>query len=168
MKGWIGLAVTVMLTGMPLMAQGKVLLPNSQFILPAQTKQADAPSELLAVEGELEAGDATFGDDNRRLDAYEFQGEAGQVVTLTVESDDFTPFVALFDGTTGEAVASAVAEDGNPATATATLPSDGQYSVGIAAIEIPGEGSYRLSVTADSAAASQPSERLAEADRWLQ
>ncbi|MEM8543243.1 MAG: tetratricopeptide repeat protein, partial [Cyanobacteria bacterium P01_H01_bin.119] len=227
MKGWMGLAVTVAVAGMPLMAQGRVSTQTSAasarssmavgepvyfsetqsegFVMPiagpirefepltdfdadfladieqalakqriassAQTKQTDAASEvLLSAEGALEAGDEIFGEDSR-VDWYEFQGEAGQVVMLTIESEDFTPFAGLFETTTdgAEAVASATSADGNTATVVVTLPNSSRYIVAaIAANEAPGEGSYRLSVTIASAAAGRQAEQQTEADRLFQ
>ena len=63
----------------------------------ALAQNADNSSDvLLEVEGTLEAGDATL-DDGTFYDEYTFAGQAGETVSITLESLAFDTYLLLLD-----------------------------------------------------------------------
>ena len=50
---------------------------------------------LLSEEGALAEGDLVLPTDNSLYDQYTFEGQEGQSVTITLESDEFDSYVAL-------------------------------------------------------------------------
>ncbi len=102
---------------------------------------------LLNQEGTLDASDAVLPSDGSRYDEYTFEGEAGQSVTIKLESTDFDPYVALF-GPNGRLVAendNASPSEQNSAI-TITLPMTGRYRVVVNAYDDTGRGQYLLTV----------------------
>jgi len=130
----------------------------------AETKQADEPSAvLLEVEGALEPGDETLSDGSL-FDVYPFEGEAGQSITIRMESDEFDTYLILVDAA-GEKVGENDDNGSNTNSAlTVTLPETGTYSVVANAYDETGQGAYQLSVVTVSATEAQQ----AEAGRLLQ
>ena len=102
---------------------------------------------LLNQEGTLDSSDAVLPSDGSRYDEYTFEGEAGQSVTIKLESTDFDPYVALF-GPNGRLVAendNASPSEQNSAI-TITLPMTGRYRVVVNAYDDTGRGQYLLTV----------------------
>lgn len=58
-----------------------------------QSAQADT---LVELEGSLVAGDAVL-DDGSLYDQHKFSGNSGQYVTISLESNDFDPYLILLD-----------------------------------------------------------------------
>ena len=109
--------------------------------------QNDPPSNvLLEVEGILEAGDDSF-DDVRLVDSYQFEGQAGQTITILLSGEEFAPFFALMSSN-GQFTASS--DDINPLSLntglTVTLPADDTYLVAVTSTEVNVRGSYQLTI----------------------
>ncbi|MGL5081899.1 MAG: DVUA0089 family protein [Microcoleaceae cyanobacterium] len=102
---------------------------------------------ILKQEGSLNSGDAVLPSDGSLYDEYTFEGQAGQSVTIRIDSPDFDPYVALF-GPNGRLVAEnddASRVDKN-AGITVTLPMAGVYRVVVNAYDNTGRGQYLLTV----------------------
>ena len=70
-------------------------LPSSNTI--AQSTPKNQTEQIfLEVEGRLEAGDRKL-DDGALSDIHRFEGQAGQTVTVRLESNDFDSYVGLAD-----------------------------------------------------------------------
>ena len=125
-------------------------LPSSNTI--AQSTPKNQTEQIfLEVEGRLEAGDRKL-DDGALSDIHRFEGQAGQTVTIRLESNDFDSYVGLVDSSNqliGE-------NDDNPrvsgtdAQLIANLPRDGTYAVIVRAFDNNGRGNYLLTVSAAS------------------
>ena len=134
-------------------------------LAPAQTKQADEPVDvLLEVEGVLEEGDRTL-EDGSLYDVYPIEGQAGQTLSIRLESSDFDTFLILVD-----AQGQKTAQNDNISTIntdsrlTVTLPANGTYSTVTNAFDKTGRGRYQLTMTT----ATATDLRSAEADRLFQ
>lgn len=95
-----------------------------------QTKQADEPtSVLLEVEGVLEEGDAALSDGSL-YDVYEFEGQAGQAITIRLESAEFDTYVLLTDAD-GERIAENddVSASNTHSQLTVELTANGTYRI---------------------------------------
>ena len=84
-------------------------------------------------------------------DEWQFDGRAGQTLTLTVTrtSGDLTPTVALYDPI-GLPLQTAAADDGGTVTLGLQLPADGTYKVVVTQAESASErfdGWYRIAVS---------------------
>jgi tetratricopeptide (TPR) repeat protein len=131
----------------------------------AQTTQADDPATvLLEVEGVLEAGDATL-DDGSLYDIHPIEGQAGQAITIRLESNDFDTYLMLIDSEGQEIAANDdVSSSTTDSQLTVALPADGTYGVVANALDESGRGSYRLMVSVMTEAEA----RKTEADQLLQ
>ena len=134
-------------------------------LAPAQTKQADEPADvLLEVEGVLEEGDRSL-EDGSLYDVYPIEGQAGQTLSIRLESSDFDTFLTLVD-----AQGQKTAQNDNISTIntdsrlTVTLPANGTYSTVTNAFDKTGRGRYQLTMTT----ATATDLRSAEADRLFQ
>jgi serine protease Do len=111
--------------------------------LSAGEKQSGA---ILAENGELASGDLILDVDNSLYDVYEFNGEQGQTVVITMTSDEFDTYLGLL-GPDGTVVAEN--DDSNGTTdsqISVQLPSSGTYTVIANAYDDTGRGSYYLVV----------------------
>ncbi|MEM1279822.1 MAG: CHAT domain-containing tetratricopeptide repeat protein [Cyanobacteria bacterium P01_H01_bin.152] len=115
---------------------------------------------LLEVEGVLEKGDLQA-NNGSLYDAYMFEGQAGQSVTIRLESQDFDTYLFFFD-INGEQLASNDDSGENTnSQLSVTLTNEGTYQIFANAFDETGRGQYRLTVTE-----ANPLEiRQAEADR---
>ncbi|MEM9817581.1 MAG: tetratricopeptide repeat protein [Cyanobacteria bacterium P01_D01_bin.6] len=157
----------------PLRAE-PAILPQEKFQALLQTevandlKQANTSQQiLLQVEGDLADGDASF-DNGSLYDVHTFQGQAGQIVQITLDSQDFDTYL-LLNAPLGEQIAAN--DDGGSGTnaeIVVQLPEDGVYRVLANAYDQTGRGNYRLVVSVASDAALQRASQDAEADRLLQ
>lgn len=105
------------------------------------TLTLESEDEAVVVEpeeGQIAYGDTVEGtlDDSEAGVTYTFEGEAGDVVTIRLESDDFDPFLVLLD------------EDGEEVT----VDDDGAGSLNaqISGFELPEDGTYTIVVTSFS------------------
>lgn len=86
------------------------------------------------------------------IDWYQFQGKAGQSVTLTLKSDEFNPVLQLFfidqSGPKLQYVPVAKNDDRGPADFTAqlhlSLPKDGRYYIGVTTSDRGEQGRYQI------------------------
>ena len=120
-----------------------VLLSWLAATLSAGEKQSGA---ILAESGELSAGDFVLEVDNSLYDVYEFSGQQGQTVVISMTSDDFDTYLGLL-GPDGSVVAEN--DDSNGTTdsqITVSLPSSGTYTVIANSYDDTGRGSYYLVV----------------------
>ena len=102
---------------------------------------------ILRQEGELKAGDSIVPSDGSFYDDYRFEGQAGQTITITLESDDFDTYLVLI-GTDGRVIEEN--DDRNPRTTNSlieiTLPRSGNYQVLANSVDNRGRGRYLLTV----------------------
>ncbi|RPH57594.1 hypothetical protein EHM82_00955, partial [bacterium] len=97
------------------------------------------------VTGTLETSDCTL-DDGSHVDFWDFQGAAGQSVTVTLRSDDFDAYVFLLDPEP-----QAVAEDddsagGSDSQIIHTLDEDGEWTIGANSLQPNQTGSYSVTL----------------------
>lgn len=98
--------------------------------------------------GELQSGDRTLESDGSLYDICEFEGRAGQSISITLESSDFDTVLAVIDPE-GNLVASNDDRNENTTNSelTVTLPMDGTYQLVVNAYDDSGSGWYTLSAT---------------------
>ncbi len=129
---FIGVAALFLFATQPARAQdGEPLLPG----VPAQ-------GELTSALG----------------DQWDLYGCAGDVVTVTLASSDFTPYLAVFTDTLEAPIVEAVAEDGEPAAVAVEVDTTGVYAVIAAGDRRSARGDYTITaqsgeVPADAAEA---------------
>lgn len=109
--------------------------------------QPQTTGVILQERGELASGDLVLGDDGSLFDVYEFSGEAGQTVTITLESTEFDPYLILVDSS-GKAI-----EQNDDASSSNTnaflrvrLPQTGTYQAIVNSYDRTGRGRYQLTV----------------------
>ncbi|PSB11474.1 hypothetical protein C7B62_05520 [Pleurocapsa sp. CCALA 161] len=110
------------------------------------TETADFTEKV--EEGTLAEGDRVIDDDGSLYDFYPIQGQAGESLTINLESDEFDAFVALVDSN-GKTVGEnddISAEDSN-SQLSVTLPEDGIYNVIVNTYDENGTGKYVLKVS---------------------
>ena len=121
---------------------------------------------LLEQTGTLAEGDASF-NDGSLYDEYFFQGEAGQIVKITLDSEVFDTYL-LLESPTGERIATNDdSSDGTNAQIVVQLLESGQYRVLANALDETGQGAYKLVVNPATTADLRIAEQKAEADRLL-
>ncbi|MEM6432631.1 MAG: tetratricopeptide repeat protein, partial [Cyanobacteria bacterium P01_D01_bin.115] len=119
---------------------------NLRDINSLQLKQVQPSSEdRNFIQGALAAGDTVFGDTSRRFDSFSFDGQAGQVMRITVTSASFVPVVLLVEESTGQVIGNQTG-DANTVSLTQQLPQDGQYVLRVTSVEVPGEGDYQFQI----------------------
>ncbi|MCW6037834.1 PPC domain-containing protein [Spirulina subsalsa FACHB-351] len=104
---------------------------------------------ILNEQGRIEESDAKL-EDGSFYDLYTFPGEAGQRVRIRLESEDFDPYLVLFNSQ-GEKLADAddiSPEDWN-AELEYLLPEDGVYQVIVNSYNPEGRGEYNLVIYLD-------------------
>ncbi|MBD2464929.1 tetratricopeptide repeat protein [Oscillatoria sp. FACHB-1407] len=125
------------------------------------------PDILFSTDGMLADGDPVL-DDGSVYDSYRFNGQAGQVLTIHLNSTEFDAYLLVIDPT-GKIIAendNASPNNGN-ARLTVTLPENSGYAI-IANSRTAGErGRYTLVVTAGEGELSPTATRQAEGDRLL-
>lgn len=130
---------------------GSTLLVGTMMIPTVGVAMTQSPGEkqngvILEETGQLAAGDFVLESDNSLYDVYEFSGEQGQTVVITMTSDEFDTYLGLL-GPSGEVVAEN--DDSNGTTDSeivVTLPTSGTYTVIANAYDQTGRGSYSLIV----------------------
>ena len=189
-RRWLGLMpLALLVCGLPVMARGAlqpVVLQDrntelkaisltkempqgrSQYSGSSGSKQAVLQQDsLLQVEGSLSEGDITL-NDGSLYDEHTFQGQAGQIVRITLESDAFDTYLLLIAPSGDPISENDDGGSGNNAEIVVQLPDDGPYRVLATAYDQTGGGAYRLMVIAADAEALRQAEQQAEADRLLQ
>ncbi|MBW4653736.1 MAG: CHAT domain-containing protein [Kaiparowitsia implicata GSE-PSE-MK54-09C] len=87
-------------------------------------------------------------DSVRLVNTHQFEGKAGQTITIQVKSRDFAPWILVTHASTNTLVGSGLvtlisAED---AWLVASLPADGTYSIRVTTHNENGQGSYQMRV----------------------
>jgi CHAT domain-containing protein/Tfp pilus assembly protein PilF len=121
-----------------------------------EAKQNEQPETvLLEAQGDLSPGDSTL-DDGSFYDLHTFQGQAGQAITITLESPDFDTYLILINDQ-GEAIAQNddISSSNYNSSLTLILPGDGGYGVVANSYAAGSTGRYTLTVTEVNAAAAQ-------------
>jgi serine protease Do len=78
---------------------------------------------------------------------YDFQGRAGQAVTIELASPDFDTYIALLDANGQLISENDDASENDPnSTLTVTLPRSGVYRVIVNAYDKRGRGRYLLTI----------------------
>jgi CHAT domain-containing protein/Flp pilus assembly protein TadD len=110
---------------------------------PKQTGDGDA---LLQVNDALTDSDDVL-NDGSRYDAYRFDGQAGQTISIIMESHDFDTYLMLF-APNGQRIAENddIAATNRNSQITITLPVGGTYQIFANAYDARGQGQYVLSV----------------------
>ncbi|MFM2313372.1 MAG: hypothetical protein RLZZ04_2648 [Cyanobacteriota bacterium] len=145
--------------------QEKIAENEQESDLPAEVEveeEASTPEESQEVaintatedfsekveEGKLEQGDRVIADDGSLYDYYPMRGNAGESLTIHLESDEFDAFVALVDSngkTVGEN--DDISQEDSNSELKVTLPEDGVYNVIVNTYDENGTGNYVLKVS---------------------
>lgn len=112
----------------------------------ASARAADR-QPILQVQGALEQGDNVLDEDKSLYDVHDFEGRAGQSVTISVESTDFDTYVLIADAD-GKVLEENddLSEDNSNSRITITLPKDGVYHIIVNGYESKDLGRYNLTV----------------------
>ncbi|MEG4284960.1 trypsin-like peptidase domain-containing protein [Microcoleus sp. A006_D1] len=118
------------------------------YTLELKASAPTSPSRaILQEEGALVAGGPVLPSDNSLYREYTFEGRSGQSVTISLESTDFDPYVAIF-GPNGRLLGEN--DDASASTKNAflnvTLPATGRYRIVVNAYDASGRGRYTLTV----------------------
>ena len=110
------------------------------------TPPASAPL-LLEEQGELKEGDQVLASDKSLYDEYTFEGKEGQQITISLESSEFDPYLALFNSE-NELLQEHddISQTNANAEITITLPKTGTYRVIVNAYDSKGKGKYLLKI----------------------
>ena len=100
--------------------------PTNAIASPGQTAQIMIGQTMR---GRLETGDQTMAD-GTFADLWQFQGTAGQTVTIDVRSDEFDTYAQLLDATGSRKLAEDDDSGGNlNSRIVYTLPATGMYQI---------------------------------------
>ncbi len=101
----------------------------------------------LLERGILEQGDTVIPNDGSFYDSYNWEGKKGKSLTITLESQDFDPYLAI-QSPDGKIIAENddLQEGSSNAGLTIKLPVDGIYRIIINSYDPKGKGDYTLSV----------------------
>jgi hypothetical protein len=108
------------------------------------TVPQDAPV-LLQQQGILEPGDQTFAADDSLFDTYNFTGQAGQTIRLSLTDLTFDAFLALIDANGTQIAASSETDDRAPELEV-VLPASGTYTIVVNGRDRFARGTYALTV----------------------
>jgi|GEM_PF-3691798 len=105
-------------------------------------------NQLLQEEGVLADNDQIIPSDDSRYDSYPFDGVAGQTIVITLESDDFDPYLAVVDSQ-NQIIAEHddISEQNSNSRLTVTLFADGVYYIIVNSYDPNGRGEYTLTVS---------------------
>jgi len=101
----------------------------------------DAP-----VVGRMTGSEASIEND-RPIQAWTFSGRAGETVVVSLRSDDFDSYLYAFGPGMPQVLTDDDGGSGLHSELTLTLPADGSYTIGAAALSSGAMGSYTLSVS---------------------
>lgn len=100
---------------------------------------------LIQEQGVLEEGDSILQSDGSLYDQYTFEGEEGQSITISMESDEFDTYLALIDPEQKViAENDDVSQDDQNSAFTVTLPSNGTYVVIANGFDSNSRGQYSI------------------------
>ncbi|MEO0824999.1 MAG: tetratricopeptide repeat protein [Cyanobacteria bacterium J06642_9] len=163
---WLGLMpLALLVCGLPVMARGALqpavlqdrntelkAVPLTKEVLQGRSQNSGSSGSkqsvigqdsLLRVEGSLSEGDATL-NDGSLYEEHTFQGQAGQIVRITLESGVFDTYLLLVAPS-----GALIAEDNDGGSDSNSeivvqLPEDGPYRVLANAYDQTGRGAYQL------------------------
>ncbi|MEE3718843.1 trypsin-like peptidase domain-containing protein [Tumidithrix elongata RA019] len=123
----------------------------SDYQTPTATDFSDPPSNsqsaiLLQRNGTLGAGSRVFARDGSLFDTFSFAGTAGQIVKITLSSQDFHPYLVIFSPDRQVLKENNGLPDRKNAAITLELPFTGTYRVVANAFDRSGRGNYSLTV----------------------
>jgi CHAT domain-containing protein len=122
---------------------------------------------LLQIDGVLTENDPKL-DDGSLYDEHFFQGQAGQIIKITLESDAFDTYL-LLSNSLGEQIAeNDDSRIGTNAQIVIQLPMDGQYQIFANAYDATGRGAYRLTIVRSNVEELRQTQALHDADSLLQ
>ena len=115
--------------------------------IPENTPSTQEQEVILQEKGTLSDGDLVLPSDESVYDEYTFEGSAGQVITVTLESPDFDTYLAVFSPTDellGEH--DDINKKNTNSQLTITLEITGKYRVIVNSYDKTGRGEYNLQV----------------------
>ena len=115
--------------------------------IPENTPSTQEQEVILQEKGTLSDGDLVLPSDESVYDEYTFEGSAGQVITVTLESPDFDTYLAVFSPTDellGEH--DDINKKNTNSELTITLEITGKYRVIVNSYDKTGRGEYNLEV----------------------
>ncbi len=114
---------------------------------PGQSAGQTQRGMILNEQGALRQGDPMLPEDGSLYHEYEFEGRAGQSVTINLESSEFDTYLFLFDN---EGTLIDANDDISPGNTNSRLslqlPYTGSYLVIVNSYDNTGRGRYRLTV----------------------
>lgn len=119
----------------------------------------------LTPEGSLSVGDVGSGflsaaspsiDNNRPLQTWTLEGNAGDRVTIGVQSEDYDSYLYFFGPGMSEVQTDDDGGNGYDSEMTVTLAASGTYTIGAAALSSGSNGSYTVTVTEPMQATNLP------------
>ncbi|MGD1897432.1 MAG: PPC domain-containing protein [Phormidesmis sp.] len=138
MRAWLKLGAVLITTGLVTAASWSI----GHFAAEANT--------LVDEEGELLSGDAVL-DDGSLYDQYTFTGNDGQYVTISLESDDFDPYLILLDPN-GQRISENddVSRVNRNSRLIVALPATGMYTAVANSYESGKNGEYEIKIAVAS------------------
>ena len=115
--------------------------------IPENTPSTQEQEVILQEKGTLSDGDLVLPSDESVYDEYTFEGSAGKVITVTLESPDFDTYLAVFSPTDellGEH--DDINKKNTNSQLTITLEITGKYRVIVNSYDKTGRGEYNLQV----------------------
>jgi tetratricopeptide (TPR) repeat protein len=127
-------------------------IPALRTSITSRSTVAQATGEiLLQTSGSLDVGDSIL-DDGSLYDVHPFEGDAGQVIRVQLESRDFDTYLILTDAEGQPLIENDDISPNNFNSAlTYTLPSSGTYNAIANSYDASGRGSYQITVTVGAA-----------------
>lgn len=139
---------------------GLVLLGTNAVFKPIE---AFAQTTLLNEEGALQNGDEVA-PDGSLYDVHTFEGQTGQEVTISLESNDFDTYLAVVSPS-GDLIAESddVSQSNTNSAVQRSLPSSGTYTVVVNAYSASERGRYTLLVTSSEGSSGLTTANASEA-----
>lgn len=111
---------------------------------------------VLSTQGSLSSGDAVL-DDGSLYDQYTFAGNSGQQVTISLESQDFDPYLILLDPQ-GRRISENddISRNNRNSQLVVVLPSTGTYTVVANSYEAGKSGNYEIKVEVGNSSTLTP------------
>ncbi|AFY70380.1 peptidase S1 and S6 chymotrypsin/Hap [Thalassoporum mexicanum PCC 7367] len=121
--------------------------PNSNTPRNSASAFSPAPNVILQRRGILGPGSRVLARDGSLFEAFSFEGIAGQVVEITLASEDFRPYLVLFSPQKQVIEQnSGITADRQNAAITLELPQTGTYGIVANTYDQSGRGEYVLTV----------------------
>lgn len=141
-------------TALQQMGYATAVAPSSaSSASPAGSADPGDATLLLAQQGSLGSGDSILPTDGSLYDEHQFTAEAGDVVSIRLETEAFDPYLFLV-GPQGELIAQNddASDSELAALLVLTLPQTGPYRAIANSYDSTGRGSYRLTIRRRQAA----------------